>query len=182
MGTALMDRPDSKQAFLDILRAERRRWQELLDRFDGDLLVVPGPDGTWSVRDIVVHVTAYERGLVEWLRAAALGETVAFPVLDHPDVDHRNTLILAEAEGRSLADVLSAAERTFRDLIAAVEALPDEQLFAAQETSWYVEPRWGAPQAVWECIADDSYRHYAQHAADLRARIEELQRGAGDGN
>jgi hypothetical protein len=65
--------------------------------------------------------------------------------------------------------VVSIAEHTFDRLLRLVEALPEEELLDAERTEWYVLLRWKRRRALWECIADDSYRHYHQHAEDIRA-------------
>ncbi len=107
----------NKAAFLDTMRAERERWEALLAEVGEPRMERPGVAGDWSVRDIVAHVTAYERGLVEWLEAASRGECLSFPDLDHPDVDYRNAAILRENEGRPLEDILLESRRVFQRLL-----------------------------------------------------------------
>jgi len=118
----------------------------------------------WVLGDIIVHVTAYERGLVEWLEAARRGDVKTFADLDHPDVDYRNEVILEESQGRSLEEIEAEAGRVFGRLMELVEA---------ERVEWYVKPRWGERHALWECIADDSYRHYMQHMEDVHRWLEE---------
>jgi hypothetical protein len=132
--------------------------------------------GHWSARDIIVHVTAYERGLVEWLEAARRGEVRTFVDLDHPDIDYRNAVILKERQGDSLEEVKAEAGRVFGRLIELVEALTEDELLDAKRVEWYVKPRWGRRRALWECIADDSYRHYGQHKEDVRKWLEERRK------
>jgi hypothetical protein len=162
-----------KAEFLDTMRWERERWEALLAEVGEPRMEQPGVSGDWSVRDIVAHVIAYERGLVEWLEAASRGESVTFPVLDHPDVDRRNAAILRENEGRSLEDILLESRRVFERLLQVVQALSEEELVDAERTEWYVKPRWGEARALWKCIADDSYQHYHQHMPDIRAWLSQ---------
>jgi hypothetical protein len=63
-------------------------------------------------------------------------------------------------------------------LIELVEAIAEEELLEAERVEWYVKPRWGERRALWECIADDSYRHYGQHVEDIRRWLEK-KRGSG---
>ncbi len=58
-------------------------------------------------------------------------------------------------------------------MLALVEAIPEEELIDPERVEWYVKPRWGEQRALWECIADDSYRHYEQHIPGIRRWLEE---------
>jgi hypothetical protein len=172
-----MDEGMNKVRFLEWMRSERDRWQALLSKIDEEQMERPGVVGNWSARELIVHVTAYERGLVEWLEAARRGEVKIFADLDHPDVDHRNEVILEESQGRSLEEIEAEAGRVFGRLMELVEAMPEEELVEAERVEWYVKPRWREQRALWECIADDSCRHYLQHMEDLRRWLEE-ERGS----
>jgi hypothetical protein len=167
----------SKLAFLKAMREERERWEASLAGVDDALMVQPGVAGEWSLKDIVAHVTAYERGLVEWLEAASRGQSLAFPNLDHPDVDHRNAVIFAQNRHRPLSDVLLESRQVFRRLSQLVQALPEQELLDAEKTEWFVRPRWNQKRPLWKCIADDSFEHYHQHIQDVRRWLGEKQRG-----
>jgi hypothetical protein len=167
----------TKARFLAVMRSEREGWEALLGKIDEVEMERPGVAGNWSARDIIVHVTAYERGLVEWLEAAKRGEAKTFADLDHPDVDYRNAVILEESQGRPLEEVEAEGTRIFRRLMGLVEAMAEEELLEAAGVAWYVEPRWGEQRALWECIADDSYRHYEQHVEDIRGWLAEKRGG-----
>jgi hypothetical protein len=59
-----------KSQLLETLKTKRYRWDMMLNAIDKARMDEPGAAGHWSVKDIVSHVTAYERWLVEWLTAA----------------------------------------------------------------------------------------------------------------
>jgi hypothetical protein len=157
----------TKAKFLEVIKSERERWETLLSRIDAGKMEHPGVAGNWSARDVIVHVTAYERGLVEWLEAARQGTAKTFADLDHPDVDYRNAAILKEKQACSFENIEAEASRVFERLIALVEAIAEEELLEAERSEWYVKPRWGEQRPLWKCIADDSYRHYRQHTEDI---------------
>src|SRR5579884_1100926 len=46
-----------------ILKAERARWDALLAQVGADRMEEPGVEGAWSVKEIVAHLTWYERGV-----------------------------------------------------------------------------------------------------------------------
>ena len=158
-----------KARFIGMMRSEREQWEGLLAELDDAQMVRPGVAGDWSAKDVIAHVTAYERGLVEWLEAAARGESLTFADLDHPDLDHRNTLLYARNQGRPLDDVLLESNRIFERLMELVESLSEEELTDPARSDWYVRPRWKESRPLWECIADDSVRHYRQHVPGIQA-------------
>jgi hypothetical protein len=165
----------SKPEFLETMRSERERWEALLAQADEAQLVQPGVAGDWSIKDIIAHVTAYERGLVKWLEAASRRESIEFPLLDHPDVDHRNAVIFSENQDRPLPDVLLESRQVFQKLLELVHALPEQQLLDPHLTEWFVTPRWNQSRPLWKCIADDSYKHYHQHIPGIRARLDQIE-------
>jgi hypothetical protein len=161
----------TKSSFLELMRARREEWDSLLAQVDESEFELPGAAGEWSVRDIIVHVTAYERGLVEWLNAALAGQIKTFADLDQPDVDQRNAIIIEGNQGRSLEGIQQEAGDVFQRLTELVEEISEEDLLDAQRTEWFVKPRWGVQRELWQCIADDGYRHYEQHIPDIRSWI-----------
>jgi len=51
----------TKADFLNLLN---KRWQELLDSFAGldpQQMLIPGVVGTWTVKDVLGHVTSWEQ-------------------------------------------------------------------------------------------------------------------------
>ena len=56
-----MNTPMTKTRLLDRLRTERAQWEALLTDIDEARMTQPGVEGEWSVKDIVAHVTFYER-------------------------------------------------------------------------------------------------------------------------
>jgi hypothetical protein len=165
----------TKDDLLVTMRTERAEWEALLAKADETRMIQPGAVGEWSLKDIIAHVTAYEQGLVRWLEGASLGEVVVFPDdLDHPDLDHRNALIFAQNQHRLLADIEEESQRVFRQLLALVEGLSGMQLLDADRTEWFVRPRWHEKRPLWQCIADDSYRHYRQHVRGIRSWLDDM--------
>ncbi|HEY7293690.1 MAG TPA: hypothetical protein VH916_01565, partial [Dehalococcoidia bacterium] len=62
------------------------------------------------------------------------------------------------------AAALAAHRQTYAELLATVSALGDGEL---NDTA-----RLGTGVAVWQMIAANSYEHYEEHAAEIRAWLE----------
>ncbi len=158
-----MEEQITKAKFLDTLRTERARWDALLAQIEEARMIQPGVAGEWSVKDIIAHMTWGEREMVGVLQAHAL---VGSDLWDLPE-DDRNAAVFVENRDRSLQDVLTEAPQMFAQLLAAVQALSEEDLadprrFRDMPTEW----------VPWQIIAGNSYEHYRQHTPSIRAWLD----------
>jgi hypothetical protein len=70
----------TKSELLNWLQEEYQRWERLLEPIGPDRIDQPGINGYWSLKDIVAHLTGWNRWLVLRLQAAGRGE----PKPPHP--------------------------------------------------------------------------------------------------
>jgi len=152
-----------KATFTATLQADRSVWETLLARLfplGEERLTQPGATGDWSVKDVIAHVTWFEREMVGVIQAHAL---VGSDLWDLP-TDARNAAIFQMNRSRPLSDILAEAEQVYAGLAAAIETLTDEDLndaarFAGMPADW--QP--------WQVIAGNSYEHYRDHGQKLQA-------------
>lgn len=152
---------------LATLRSERAKLAALLDAVGIERMHIPGVSGSYATKDVVAHITAYERALVTWLSEAKAGRVYVDSVLDQADLDARNAALYEANQRRSATDIVEAFHETFDELEQCVALLTDEELDNTELTAWFVAPRWGRPQPLWQCIANDSYEHHHQHIPDI---------------
>lgn len=62
-----------KAGFIKHPGIERKRFEELFGVVGVRRMDLPGVSGDYSTKDIVAHITAYERALVNWLKPARAG-------------------------------------------------------------------------------------------------------------
>ena len=80
----------------------RRGWDELLGRVDDGLALRPGAEGELSAKDLVAHVTWYEREVVKMLRSRTMEGSGLWAL----GPDERNAAIHStQARGMTLEDV-----------------------------------------------------------------------------
>ena len=118
----------NKSELLSWLREEDRQWKGFLDQFGSERLDQPGVTGHWSMKDIVAHLAAWNRGMVARFRAAQRGEPEPpppWPANLQGDDDRLNAWIYETYHGRSVREVLDESDQIFQDLLTAIEALPD---------------------------------------------------------
>lgn len=165
----------TKAELLDARRSGRARWEDLLALVKAGRMDEPGVTGTWSVRDVVAHVAAYERFVAATILADLRGGVATPRELydrddqpprdDEPDPDHAryNDWVVKHARTRPLAEVLTSAREAYERLRAAVEALSDEELADPGRFAWL------RGRALTAILPNQSFAHYAMHEPAIRA-------------
>lgn len=146
------------EALLRELDATRAEFLEALGDVDADLVTTPGVVEDWSVRDLVVHVTAWCEHASAALDLAVEGRGAEFGY-SSADTDAMNERIAAEAQGIAPSAALvreEAAFAAFRERVAAL----DPGLLGLEL---------GNGDTVEAVIRYDGPDHYAEHTEHLRA-------------
>jgi hypothetical protein len=158
--------PMTGERLADILRTARAAWMALLAEVGEERMAEPGVDGPWSVQEIVAHLTWYERVIVEGAQRLMRTGRYERSGLQLLSMDERNAVIAAQSRARPLPDVLAESEQVFGQLLAVIEACPEDLLN---------DPlRLGLPPEVipWTLVAANSYEHYQQHMDAIRAWLD----------
>ena len=107
--------------------------------------------GTWSIREILVHITGWHQEMLPALARVARGEP-AYPAGTYDDFDAWNARFVEAKAGVKVADVLAQLDASHRDFVRAAGAVPDTELGAARDL-----------------IEGTGAGHYREHAAQIRA-------------
>jgi hypothetical protein len=150
---------------LSELSSEQAAWEGLLDQIGVDRMEEPGVAGSWSIKDVVAHLTAWRRRTVGRLEAVANGQpepTPAWPA-DLRDDDEINAWFHARDRSKSVGEVLDESRRVFQQLVSAIGKLPDDALDDPARLPWMQ----GAP-----ITGATLFGHFHdEHEADMRAFI-----------
>ena len=144
-------------------KSARSGWDELLGRVDDRLALRPGAEGELSAKDIIAHVTWYEREVVRMLRSRTMDMSGLWAL----GPDERNAAIYEQARGMSLEDVRAESARVFDALIQQLELLPEEAYSDASPFS-NMPPKW----EPWKLIAGNTIWHYPDHTGAIRRLLE----------
>lgn len=147
-----------RQSLLEELDAARGAFHEALAAVDAALVTAPGVVGDWSVRDLVVHVAAWDEHAAGALALVADGRGAEF-AYSTADTDVMNETFAAEAAATSPADALRREEEAFARFRAALASLDPALL----------DHRLGNGDSVEEVVRYDGPDHYAEHTEHLRA-------------
>ncbi|MDE3088608.1 MAG: ClbS/DfsB family four-helix bundle protein [Chloroflexota bacterium] len=149
----------TKTELLKQIESARLDWDALIERIDRNRMTMPGVEGTWCIKDILAHVTWFEREMVEMLHARAL---VGSDLWQLPQ-DERNAAIFEQNRDRPLDEVLRESKQVYRQLYDAVCTLTeaeanDPACFRDMPDDW----------VPWKIIAGNAFEHYPVHAASIR--------------
>ena len=165
----------NKSELLHWLQEEYGQWEALLEQIGPARLEQPGVNGDWSMKDIVAHLTGWNRRLAANLGEAARGEPEPpppWPVHLQTD-DEINAWIYESYRERSLQEVLEESRQVFQQILAIVESLPDDVRIEVVEQDrayylvWLGEKR-HQPGEFFDHFHDD-------HEADVRAWMARLE-------
>src|SRR5712671_6454090 len=158
-----------RAAYVDrqqLLRRLDKAWIAFKDSYAGlsqsDVLE-PGVTKTWSVRDIIAHVTTWEEEALKHLPAVLDGRRPPRYSVTYGGIDAFNALMTTKKAGLSLAQVYSQQEEIHRQVIDEVVRTPDAQL--ASETRYRRRLRL------------DTYGHYPKHTEAIRRWRAQRQAG-----
>ncbi len=124
----------------------------------------PDPQGDWSVKDVIAHITWWESFIVE--RATNLINGAISEPAEHHDV--LNARSYERHKHRPLAAVLAGFDANWPKLEALISSLNDEQL----NTPAYYRTYDGV--ALLPILEAGTLGHYPAHITDLQACIERL--------
>ncbi len=150
----------NKQELIDKVEQEHAEWQSLLSEVGEVRMTEPGVTGDWSVKDIIAHIAAWEQRVLDRMES----ETTATPLeMSGWEMDKMNDAYYERNKNRSLEDVRNTAASTHAHFMQLVRSLSEEDLFQGGRFAWTK----GDPFYNW--VEGNTYEHYAEHAASIRA-------------
>jgi len=160
-----------KSELLNWLQEEYQQWEAFLDQIGPARMDQPGVNRDWSIKDIVAHLTGWNRRLVDRLLAAGRSEPEPPPhwPAHLQTEDEINAWIYESNHGRSVRAVLDESYQVFQQLLAAIEGLPDEVLI---EQEWHLVWLDGQPYS-----ASEFFDHFHDdHEPDVRAWLAHVEK------
>ena len=153
----------TQDEILDALEDERENFLEAIDGLSDEQLQEPGVVGDWSVKDIMFHLTMWEAELVKLLWQAAQGIKPTTAHFSKTPVDELNAAWSVQSPGRTLEQVIDDFAGVRKQTSRRVSAFKDKDLTDPQRFSWLKD------HPLWVWIAEDSFKHEAEHTAQIHA-------------
>lgn len=160
------EQPTSKDELQALNHSERAALLEAIERMGRHRLEAPVLDDGWSVKDVLAHISVWERRIVRAIEAATRGEHVDWPEPGFPMTDDGvNAVNARDFESHrkdALPDVVAESQASFDAIIACVEAMPEAEVMSA--------PAWrNIPMHV--MIGANAWEHYREHIDQIEAWI-----------
>lgn len=149
-------------AFKQRVAAAWEDWNQLVSRLQSEGLERYASSGPWTLVDVIAHICWHEREMVGILDQRRFAGS---PLWDLP-TDQRNAVIREQYKDRPLAEVLAAAAKIHDRLIELLGSVTDQDLIDPASF-----PGMPAEWLPWQVIAGNTYEHYEDHAARIRARL-----------
>jgi len=153
----------TKDELLDALEDERERFLDTIEELSEDDMLQPGVVGAWSVKDILYHLVLWEAELVKILWRAAQGQKPTIIYEGDATVDEINAAWYEQGNSRPLEKVMDDFITVRIQTSTRIEAFKDKELSDPQLFFWLKD------RPLWDWIAEDSFRHEAEHGAQIRA-------------
>jgi len=132
-------------------------WREFQDTYQGLSemeLLTPGVTGTWSIKDIIAHVTTWEVEALKHLPLILRGEKLPKYSVRYGGIDAFNAQATANKKDLSLAEVLREQARVHQKLVDLIESIPEEHLEGKTRFC--------------HRLRLDTYKHYQIHTAAIQ--------------
>ena len=133
-----------------VFRASRR------PKFGKKEIEQPGVVDQWSLKDVIAHLSEWERKFIEWYRAGQRGEVAETPAPGYTwkQLDEVNRQIYEKHHQRPLGEILAEFQDSYERMMAMVERISAEELF---EPGYYA---WTKNVTLAEYVAGCGYEHY----------------------
>jgi hypothetical protein len=151
-----------------------REWAALertIALLDEGQMTAPG-DGGWSVKDLLAHISAWERVLlVADLQGGTFAEAAGMDEATSAATEHMtaetglNDYFYQRDKLLSIPQVLANLRATHQQVIAALEQLDDADLQRAHDPD-------ASESHLVDSIIGDTYSHYRQHRATIEAMLK----------
>ncbi|MEA2520145.1 MAG: hypothetical protein QOF49_2225 [Chloroflexota bacterium] len=146
----------NRRELLAAIHSGRARLDAALERIADDAML-DRIDDNWTRKDVLAHLEAWERRVVDLLDGLRGGTAPA----ERIETDELNARFHAANRDRSLADVRSGERDAYERMLGALDDATDDELFDGDHFTWTE----GDPLAGW--FRGNSDEHYEEHLEQL---------------
>ncbi|MBI4788318.1 MAG: DinB family protein [Chloroflexi bacterium] len=153
----------TRDEILHALEQDRVNLQTAIAEIPDEMLVTRPAIEQWNVKDLLGHIALWQQVAIQFIRDyRASGSPKGLGLKDDAAVDEYNQRGAAFRRDWPLERVRAELDETQRELIAAVQALTDEDLNKPLPAPW------DSTTTLEWLIAINSYAHEPEHVAQIR--------------
>ena len=155
----------NKAQLIEAITQEQVALQSLLASLTPEQMTRPGVYDRLSIKDILIHLIAWEKMEIGWLQTSLRGETpLRFApgyVLSEGNrqqvMDSLNEHIFEQNHDKPLSQVLDDFQTVHAQLIELIQSLSYHDLTDPHRFDWW------AGEPIYTSIAGNSYAHFKEH-------------------
>ncbi|HEX9987997.1 MAG TPA: ClbS/DfsB family four-helix bundle protein [Chloroflexia bacterium] len=163
----------------ELLRDTEQSWQELnslLDQLPEAQATGPQDAEGWTVKDHVIHMTAWERSVVFFLQGKPRHEGLGVEeqlYYEIGDDDAINATIYEQSKDLPLNEALAQFRDVHSQLLNLLQPLSDADLQKPYRHYLPDEPGEGADRKAFDVIYANTADHFSEHLGWIRALVRE---------
>jgi hypothetical protein len=159
--------PPTKSALLEVIRAERTQLESLFEGMDDSQMTTAGVEASWSIKDILAHIAAWERLAYDRIDAALSGEPLKFPLINgDADVDQFNAAVYEKNKDQPMKYVMAEFHDSHQDFAELIGTLEDDFLASPLPFGW------AGKLTAQVLISANTHWHYIEHAESISKWLE----------
>jgi hypothetical protein len=153
----------NKKEMISALDNGRAEFLEIINEISAEQMELPGVVDSWSVKDILVHLTRWEAEIIKfmWQTGKRIQPTTAH--FDQFTLDEINERWYQESRNRQLNIVLSDFLAVRNQTKRRMNDFSQEELTDPDRYAWL------NGKTLWNWIAGDSIEHEAEHRVQIEA-------------
>jgi hypothetical protein len=137
--------------------------EQTLARLKKNQMLIHGVEGNWSVKDILAHISTWERWMIRWTKNIQQGKKPETP--EPWDIDWMNADTYTRNKDRSLAKVLEEFHQSYWDSLFLIQNLSDVQMNTNYPSTWPMG-------LLWTGLTANTTWHYKEHRTNILKWIE----------
>ena len=152
----MQDRRVNRESLREAIAAGHTRLEASLAGLS-DEAMLDRVDDEWTRKDVLAHLEAWEQRVVELIAKLRAGD----PLAERVETDQLNARFYRRDRDRSLADVRNSEVAAHGEVLAAIDAATEEELFDPSHFAWTE----GEPLADW--FRSNGDEHSDEHLEQL---------------
>ena len=170
-----MDNDMNKATIIKEIEEKHADMEALLAKLDREKMTQPGVYDELSVKDVLAHITAWERLMLGWLERSLRDDPperfAPGYIISESDpeevttqvMDKLNEHIFKENTNKSLDEVMADFRSAHTDVVSTIESTAENDLLDPNRFAW----RGGSP--FWRAVGGNTFWHYQEHIDLLKA-------------
>jgi len=160
-------RSKTKAELLEKIHTSHELLEKKFSKLTSEQMVWPGSMDDWSVKDILAHLTDWEQRLIGWYQAGLRGEVPETPApgMKWNQLPELNQIGYTQHKDESLEEVLAHYRASYREVLALVEGMTEEEIFEPGRYAWTGKD----PLMIW--IAANTNGHYEWARRNIRTTV-----------